>query len=230
MILVLLGPPGVGKGTQGELVAGERGWRRIATGDLLRVAVRGGTELGRRAKCYMDAGELVPDELIVAMVREALAGADADGVVFDGFPRTEAQAAALDEVLDGLRRPVDRVLVFEAPEPVVVRRLSGRRSCPSCGAVYNVYLAPPREDERCERCGSELARRSDDEPETVRRRLAVYREETAPLIAYYERRGAEVLRVAADGTVEEVRCRVREALGRTGSSTAAARSRRAGHL
>lgn len=217
--MVLLGPPGVGKGTQGELLASDRRARRIATGDLLRAAVREGTELGRRAKRIMDAGELVPDDVIVGLVREALQGLGAqEGVVFDGFPRTQAQALALDEALAELGRSVDRVLVLEGADEVLVRRLSGRRSCPSCGAVYNLYLAPPQEDERCDRCGEALLRRSDDDPQTVRHRLAVYREETAPLIAHYEERGAMLVRVDGGGTVETVRCRIHEALADRGSA------------
>lgn len=215
MIVILLGPPGVGKGTQGALLARGRGWRRIATGDLLRAAVQAGTELGRRAERIMEVGELVPDEVMVAVVRDALQDlSPEEGVVFDGFPRTVAQAEALDEVLGALNRGVDRVVVLEAEDEVLVRRLSGRRSCPSCGAVYNVYLAPPREAERCDRCGAALVRRADDDPDTVRRRLGVYREETAPLIAYYEARNEGVVRVTGEGSVEEVGGAIAEALER----------------
>ncbi|MBI4521024.1 MAG: adenylate kinase [Gemmatimonadetes bacterium] len=213
MIVVLLGPPGVGKGTQGQLLARERGWRVIATGDLVREALRSDTEIGRRAKTYYDAGELVPDSLILGMVRESLEKVDPQqGVIFDGFPRTEEQAAALDPVLGELGRGVDGLVVLEAPEDVVLRRLSGRRSCPGCGAVYNTYLAPPRQAERCDRCGTALTRRSDDEPETIKRRLAVFREQTKPVVAYYRRNGVEPRPVAADGTVEQVQLKIQETL------------------
>ncbi|HET9947420.1 MAG TPA: adenylate kinase [Longimicrobiales bacterium] len=205
MVLILLGPPGVGKGTQAVRLADEMDAAHVSTGDLLRAARREGTELGKRAQAYMDAGELVPDALILDLVRDHLAGVDPDKhVLFDGFPRTTAQATGLDEVLGALDRRVDLVVLFEAPDETLVKRLSGRRSCARCGAVYNVHFNPPREEGKCDRCGGELVQRADDAPETVRRRLEVYREQTAPLVSFYERSGARFERIAADRPVDEV--------------------------
>ena len=215
--MILLGPPGVGKGTQGVLLAEGMGWRHVATGDLLRAHRREGTELGRKAQAYMDRGELVPDLLIIDMVRHVLGSLDpATGVVFDGFPRTVPQAEALGGVLAESSQRVSRVVVLEADDELIVRRLAGRRSCPRCGAVYNVHFGPPAEEGRCDRCGSELVHREDDRLETVRRRLAVYREETEPLVRFYEDSQAEVVRVAGDRSVEEVQEDVRAAVVATG--------------
>ncbi len=205
MVLILLGPPGVGKGTQAVRLADELGGAHVSTGDLLRAARRDGTELGARAQKYMDAGELVPDQLILDLVREHLAGVDPDAhVLFDGFPRTTAQATGLSEVLERSGRRVDRVVLFEAPDETIVKRLSGRRSCPECGAVYNTYFSPPRVDGKCDRCGGSLVQRPDDAPATVLRRLEVYREQTAPLVSFYESAGAPFERIRADRSVDEV--------------------------
>lgn len=211
-VVILLGPPGVGKGTQGVLLAEGVGLHHLSTGDILRRNREQGTELGKRAQAYMDKGELVPDEVILDMVRDTLAPLPAaKGVVFDGFPRTEVQAERLGPVLDGLSRRIDLVVVLDADEEVIVRRLSGRRSCPSCGAVYNVFTNPPTAEGRCDRCGAELVHRPDDRPETVRRRLEVYRRETEPLIRFYDG-GAPVARVQGEGAVEEVQAEIRTAL------------------
>jgi adenylate kinase len=205
MILVLLGPPGVGKGTQAVRLADEVGGAHVSTGDLLRAARRDGTPLGKKAQGFMDAGELVPDALILDLVREHLAGvAPGKPVVFDGFPRTTAQAEGLRAVLSELGRSVDLVVLFEAPDDTLVKRLSGRRSCPDCGSVYNVYFNPPANEGTCDRCGAALVHRSDDEPETVRRRLQVYQEQTAPLIALYEGEDCAFERVRADRPVDDV--------------------------
>lgn len=203
MIVILLGPPGVGKGTQGVLLCERLGLTHLSTGDLLRKARREGTPLGIEAQGYMDRGELVPDSVIIGMVREALDALDG-GVVFDGFPRTVAQAEALDEVLGELGRAVDRVVLFEADDEVLVKRLSGRRSCPECGAVYNVHFNPPGKEGVCDRCGAELAHRADDRPETVQNRLEVYREQTEPLVSFYRDHAAPFSTVAATRPVEEV--------------------------
>ena len=214
MVVILLGPPGVGKGTQAVRLADSVGWEHVSTGDLLRAARREGTELGKRAQEFMDAGELVPDELILDLVRAHLGGiAPEAGILFDGFPRTTAQSEGLETVLDDASRRVDRVVVFEAEDEELVRRLSGRRSCPDCGAVYNVHFTPPTREGICDRCGGTLAQRSDDEPETVRRRLEVYGRETAPLVAYYQGSRAEVIRVDAERTVDEVHESFRSAVG-----------------
>lgn len=214
MVVILLGPPGVGKGTQGARLVDDLGWVRIATGDLLRSARREGSELGNKAREYMDAGELVPDNLIVALVREHLEKLAPDtGVLFDGFPRTVPQAVALDAMLPEVSRKVDGILLFEAPEEVLVKRISGRRSSPE-GRVYNVYFDPPKEDGVCDVSGSTLVHREDDRPETVARRLQVYQEQTSPLVAYYDAAPTRVMRIQGDGGMEEVRDAVQEVLSR----------------
>ena len=213
MVVILLGPPGVGKGTQGAMLAEALEWDRLATGDLLREAKRRGTELGRQAATYMDAGELVPDSLIVAMVQERLEAMPARrGVLFDGFPRTEPQAQALDRVLPEVGRQVDAVVLLEAPDEVLHKRISGRRHSPESGRVYNVYFDPPEQEGICDEAGTPLVHREDDHPETVARRLEVYRELTEPLVDYYEASDAPVLRIDGDQTMEAVQASVRQAL------------------
>jgi adenylate kinase len=212
MVVILLGPPGVGKGTQGARLVDDLGWVRIATGDLLREARRQGSDLGKEAQKYMDAGELVPDHLIVAMVREHLEGMDSDtGVLLDGFPRTVPQAVALDAMLPEVSRRVDGVLLFEADDEVLVKRISGRRSSPE-GRVYNIYFDPPKEEGICDVSGSPLIHREDDRPETVARRLEVYRDQTSPLVSYYDAAPTRVMRIDGDRSMEEVRGSVHEAL------------------
>jgi adenylate kinase len=205
MVVVLLGPPGVGKGTQAVRLVDELAAVHVSTGDLLRAARREGTELGTLAQGFMDRGELVPDDLILDLVREHLAGIDATtDVMFDGFPRTTDQATGLDGVLEANGRKVDTVVLFEAPDDVLVKRLSGRRSCPDCGAVYNAYFSPPASEGVCDRCGATLVHRADDEPGTVKRRLEVYLDQTAPLIAFYEDHSAGMTHIAADRHVDEI--------------------------
>jgi adenylate kinase len=214
MIVVLLGPPGVGKGTQGKLLCESLGLEHLSTGDLLRAARREGTELGLEAQAFMDRGELVPDEVIVGMVRESLKdlGPEA-GVVFDGFPRTVPQAEALTRTLAELGRTLDRVVVMQADDSVLVRRLSGRRSCPEDGSVYNVYTSPPGTEGVCDECGADLVHRKDDDPDTVQNRLDVYRDQTAPLIEFYERRaGVPVVEVDGAHDVDDVQSALRAAL------------------
>lgn len=213
MNVILLGPPGVGKGTQGVLLAEGMDWRHMATGDLLRAHRKEGTPLGQEAQRYMDAGELVPDALIVGMVKDTLAGLpEGKGVVFDGFPRTVPQAVALDGALVELGRKVDRVVVLEADDEVLVQRIAGRRSCPECGSVYNVYMNPPAQDGICDKCGAKLVHRPDDNPETVKNRLSVYREQTEPLIRFYEERDDVLARIPGEGSVEEIQEGIRGAL------------------
>ncbi|HEX7050711.1 MAG TPA: adenylate kinase [Longimicrobiales bacterium] len=205
MNLILLGAPGAGKGTQGARIAERYSIPRISTGDLLRDAVRRGTALGQKAKAYMDAGELVPDDVILGLVRETLSGeAAARGFVLDGFPRTRRQAEALNSLLDQLGRPLTAVIVIDVPDDVLVKRISGRRACPSCQAVYNIYFEPPRTPGVCDVCGGALTERADDTAATVRRRLEVYREQTAPLVAFYGESGVPVHHVAGDRSVDEV--------------------------
>lgn len=214
MVLILLGPPGVGKGTQAVRLADELDGAHVSTGDLLRAARRDGTELGKRAQAYMDAGELVPDQLILDLVKEHLDGiAPETDVLFDGFPRTTAQALGLRGVLDEVGRTVDLVVLFEAPDETLVKRLSGRRSCPNCGAVYNTYFNPPAEEGICDRCGAELVQRKDDERATVQRRLEVYEEQTAPLVSFYEEDAAPLERIQADRAVEDVYSDFRDVVG-----------------
>lgn len=212
MIVVLLGSPGVGKGTQGARLGRTLGWAHVSTGDLLRAALRQGTALGLEARKYMDAGELVPDGVIVDLVREHLAGLNPrQGIVFDGFPRTVAQAEALDEVLARAGRRVGCVALLEADDEVLFKRISGRRSSPA-GRVYNTYFDPPRREGFCDETGEPLIHRADDQPGTVRTRLAVYREATAPLVGYYDAEGL-LVRVDGGGGIDEVQVDLRAAVG-----------------
>ena len=214
MYVIILGPPGVGKGTQGVLLADAVGWQRVVTGDLLRTASNTGSELGNQAQQYMSAGELVPDQLIIEMVKEKLTALPpGTGVLFDGFPRTSAQASAFNMMLQALGRAIDRVVVLEADDQVLVERISGRRSCPSCGSVYNKFLAPPQQEGVCDKDATPLVHRADDEAGTVQNRLDVYRRETEPLIAYYEGSKATVSYVRGDQEVDQVQAEVRQALG-----------------
>ena len=205
--IVLLGPPGAGKGTQAKRLATDLGIVHLSTGDLLRATAARGTPLGRDADGYMRQGLLVPDALVLGILRERLAAPDAHrGFVLDGYPRNVAQAHSLAEIT-----PIDHVLYFEIPESALVERLSQRRSCPTCGAVYNLVTQPPRTPGRCDRDGTALVQRSDDEEGAVRTRLAVYRQATLPLLDLYRTQG--LLRtVSAGGTVEEVDARVRASL------------------
>ena len=188
--LVLLGAPGSGKGTQAERIAPAFDLPHISTGDILRAAVKAGTELGATAKRYMDAGELVPDQVVIGIIRERLAEPDAArGFMLDGFPRTLEQARALDEMLDQAGRGLTMVLLIDVPEEELVQRLAGRRACRNCGKGYNVVFDPPKVEGVCDVCGGELFQRDDDNEETVRNRLAVYRAQTEPLIGYYRDEG-----------------------------------------
>jgi adenylate kinase len=187
--LVLLGPPGSGKGTQGERLQEDLRLPYYATGDILRAAVRDETELGRTAKGYMDAGDLVPDEVIVGVIAEALDSAAArDGFLLDGFPRTTPQAEALDAKLDELGRAVTAVLLIDTSDEEVVRRLGGRRTCVENGHVFHVDFNPPKQEGVCDIDGSELVIRDDDKPDVIRKRLETYHEKTEPLVDYYDQR------------------------------------------
>jgi len=194
--LVLLGPPGAGKGTLAQRLASEHGLLHLSTGDVLRDEVARATALGQRAKDYMDRGELVPDELILSMVKERVEGRS--GILFDGFPRTLAQAEGLEKIA-----PIDAVIFLEVDKDTAVKRLSARRICPKCGAVYNLVTQPPREDERCDRCGTKLIQRDDDKPEVIARRFEVYMRQSAPLARYYEEKGL-LIRIDAGRSPEEV--------------------------
>ncbi|MCL6521240.1 MAG: adenylate kinase [Firmicutes bacterium] len=213
MQLVFLGPPGAGKGTQAAILARELGIPQISTGDMFRAAVRDQTPLGREAQRYMEAGQLVPDEVTIGIVEERLRADDCrEGFILDGFPRTVAQAEALDRILAAAGRPLERAVEFVIGEEEVVRRLAGRRTCPRCGAVYNVYTQPPQREGRCDRCGEPLVQREDDREETVRARLAVYRRQTAPLVDFYEA-GGRLVRIDASRAPGEVTAALKEALG-----------------
>jgi adenylate kinase len=188
--LVLLGPPGSGKGTQGELLQEDLRLPYYATGDILRAAVRDETELGKKAKEYMDRGDLVPDEVIIGVIAERVAGHEAaDGFILDGFPRTNGQAEALDARMDELGRSLTVALLIDVDDDEVVRRLGGRRTCAEGGHVYHVEFDPPKEEGVCDVDGSELIVRDDDKPDVIRHRLEQYHEKTEPVIGYYEERG-----------------------------------------
>lgn len=188
MYVVFLGAPGAGKGTQASVLADKTGLLHLATGDVLRAAVKQETALGLEAKGYMERGELVPDSLVVRLVVDRLASAD-DGAVLDGFPRNLSQASALDEALDGLGARVDLVLYLKVPEDALIARLAGRWECGNCRAPYHEQTKPPKVAGVCDACGGTLVQRPDDVPETVQRRLQVYFEQTAPLLDYYRDRG-----------------------------------------
>jgi adenylate kinase len=189
--LILLGPPGAGKGTQAERLRDDFGLAHISTGDMLRAQVAEETELGKAAKRYMDAGDLVPDEVIIKMILGRVGDPDAaDGFLLDGFPRNEPQAEALSEALKGLGRRLTGALLIEVPDEVVVRRLAGRRTCvKNASHIYHVDFDPPKHEGVCDQDGSRLIQRDDDREETIRRRLEVYHSHTEPLIAYYDRSG-----------------------------------------
>ncbi len=200
--LILLGPPGSGKGTQAELFENRLGLKKISTGDILRDAIRKGTELGKLAKEHINRGELVPDDVVVALVEEALKKTS-DGYILDGFPRTIEQAKRLDRILEKLGKKLDAAVLFAVPDEEIIKRLSARRVCPKCHAVYNMVTKPPKRDEICDICGTPLVMRDDDKPETVRRRIEVYRRDTEPLVDFYRNRGL-LVEVKAEGDPEEV--------------------------
>jgi adenylate kinase len=210
--LVLVGPPGAGKGTQAAFIATARSIPKISTGDIFRANVREGTELGVAAKHYMDAGDLVPDEITIGMVRNRLAEDDAvKGFLLDGFPRNVPQAEVLGGMLDTMGTQLDVVLELVVDDDEVVRRLSGRRTCRSCGHIWHIDFDPPSVEDVCDRCNGELFQRDDDRPETVRHRLEVYAEQTSPLVAYYAERGL-LIGIDATGPVDNVTERAIDAL------------------
>ena len=188
--LILFGPPGAGKGTQAARLQEDFRLPYVATGDILRAAVKDGTELGVKAKGFMDRGELVPDDLVIDLIVDRIGAEDArDGFILDGFPRTRAQADALGEAFDKLGRRITAVLLFDVPDEVLVNRISGRRVSVKTGRVYHVESDPPKHEGRCDVDGSRLIQRDDDKPEVVEKRLQVYHAETEPLVSYYDERG-----------------------------------------
>jgi adenylate kinase len=209
--LVLLGPPGAGKGTQARMLEGRLKVPQVASGDLLRLAVRNQTALGQQAKAFMDNGALVPDHLVLGMIEERLSQADAqEGFILDGFPRTAAQAEALGNILARRNQKLDKVVAITVSEEEIVRRISGRRTCRSCGAMYHTLFEPPRSDNMCNDCGGELYQRDDDAEGTVRARLEVYASATRPLLDYYRRAGI-LVEIDGIGRPEEIERRIQTA-------------------
>ena len=216
MRLVLVGPPGAGKGTQAEFISAHLGVPKISTGDIFRANVSQGTPLGKEARKFMDAGDLVPDEITVGMVRDRLAEDDTrKGFLLDGFPRNVPQAQTLDDLLLSAGTPLDVILELVVDDDEVVRRLSGRRTCRNCGHVWHVDFDPPSVEGVCDICGGELFQRDDDKPETIRHRLDVYYEQTAPLVSYYAEEGF-LTGIDAMGPVDDVTERAITALRRYG--------------
>jgi len=213
MRIVMLGAPGSGKGTQAQRIQKEHGLPQISTGDLLRKAVADKTPLGQRAKQAMDAGELVSDDIVLGMIKERIAQPDAKGgFILDGFPRNTSQADSLDALLGGLKLKLDRVVLMDVDFEILMKRLTGRRTCSKTGAVLNIYFSSPAELEACKKAGGELLQRKDDNEETIGNRLKVYQRETAPLIDLYTKRGM-LKTVAATGEVDAVYSRLKSALG-----------------
>ena len=206
MRIVLLGAPGSGKGTQSKLLIEKYKIPQISTGDLLRAAVSAGSELGRKAKAAMDAGQLVSDDVVLGMIQERLSKPDARaGFILDGFPRNIPQAQALDAMLARMSQPLQLALLVDVDNEVLMKRLTGRRTCSnaSCGAIYNIYFSSPKSPGKCDKCGSNLAHRSDDNENTVRSRLQVYEQQTAPLVTYYKAQG-KLRTVRGTGSVNEI--------------------------
>ncbi len=204
MRIILLGAPGSGKGTQAKLLVEKYGIVQISTGDLLRAAVAAGTELGKQAKVLMDAGKLVPDEIVLGMIKEKLASPESTtGFILDGFPRNQSQAEALETLLKEQDQPLDAVVHIEVDPEEIVKRITGRRTCVSCGAIFNVFFSPPSKEGVCDKCQDSLQHRSDDNEETVRSRLAVYDEQTSPLIEFYSNK--DLLKtVAGSGGISDI--------------------------
>lgn len=213
MNLILLGPPGAGKGTQAKMLVETYGIPQISTGDMLREAVKNQTQLGLEAKKYMDAGQLVPDEVVIGLVKERLGRDDcAQGFMLDGFPRTVPQAEALDKVLAEMGKGIDHVISIEVPNDELLKRLTGRRTCRNCGQGYHVVFDPPKKDGVCDKCGGELYQRDDDNEATVANRLKVYEESTKPLIDYYQAKG--LLRpIDGVGAITQIFERIKAVLG-----------------
>jgi len=213
MNIVLLGPPGAGKGTQAKRMIERYGIPQISTGDMLRAAVAEKTALGLEAQKYMDAGQLVPDSVVVGLVKERIQKDDCKkGYMLDGFPRNVSQAETLDKMLSELGQKIDHVVCIEVPEEELIQRLTGRRTCRKCGAGYHVMFDPPKKEGVCDKCGGELYQRDDDNVQTVTSRLKVYKEQTEPLIAYYEKQG-KLRRINGLGSIDEIFNRIVAVLG-----------------
>ena len=213
MRIVLLGAPGAGKGTQAKKLIDKYGLPQISTGDLLRAAVSAGSPLGKEAKSYMDKGELVPDSVVLGMVEERLKQDDCKkGYILDGFPRNTAQAEALDKMLASLDMSLDAALSVDVPFEDLMKRLTGRRTCKSCGQMYNIHFKQPQKEGACDKCSGELFQRDDDKEETIKKRLDVYNAQTAPLIDYYQGKGI-LKSVSGTGSIDDIFAKVCETLG-----------------
>lgn len=214
MRLVFMGAPGSGKGTQARRLMDEYASPQVSTGDLLRAAVAAGTALGKQAKTAMDAGQLVADSIVIGMIRERLQQKDTKyGFILDGFPRSLAQAEALDQMLAELGQPLDRAILLDVKFENLIKRLTGRRTCKSCGHLYNVYFSPPRKDGVCDKDGGELVQRGDDNEETITKRLKVYQDQTAPLMDYYKKQ-SKFASVDGEGSMDEIFQRIAKVLNR----------------
>lgn len=212
MRLIMLGAPGAGKGTQAQFLSKEYMIPQISTGDILRMHIKNETDLGKKAKDYMNKGLLVPDQLVVKIVKSRIQEQDCkNGFILDGFPRTILQAEALDEALKELEIDLDKALNVDVPDELIINRMAGRRVCPKCGASYHIEYKKPLRSDLCDECNSELIQREDDKEETVKKRLKIYYEQTKPLIAYYQKRGI-LLTVDSIGSVEEIRNKIKDAL------------------
>lgn len=204
MRLVLLGAPGAGKGTQAKKLIEKYGIPQISTGDILRAAVAAGTPLGKEARSYMDKGDLVPDSVVIGLVRERITQDDCKkGYILDGFPRNTVQAETLDRMLNELNMPIDSALSVDVPFDDLLKRLTGRRTCKNCNQMYNTYYSPPQKEGVCDKCGGELFQRDDDKEETIKKRLKVYEASTTPLIDYYGKKGI-LKSVAGVGSIDEI--------------------------
>ena len=204
MRTVLLGAPGSGKGTQGVVLSKKYTIPQISTGDLLRAAVSAGTELGKKAKSAMDTGALVSDGIVIGLIRERLSESDAqNGYILDGFPRNIPQAEALDDMLSKLGQPLQGVILLDVAFEELLQRLTGRRTCKDCGAIYNIHLSPSKVEGHCDACNGELFQRADDNEETISNRLKVYEDQTAPLVGYYQNQN-KLYKVAGSGNVDDI--------------------------